>query len=71
MLALQRGADEDGDVTFIVGPSSTHIRAHSIIVRAASPVKLFHENMAEGKNGEVKLAHYGVKAFRPVSLLIP
>ena len=69
MLALRRRADEDGDVTFIVGPSSTRIRAHSIIVRAASPVKLFHENMEEGKKGEARLAHYGVEAFRPVSLI--
>jgi hypothetical protein len=61
---LLHTAEENGDVAFIVGPSNTRIRAHSIIVQSASPVKLFHENMEEGKTKEVKLPHYGVKAFR-------
>ena len=61
---LMRSAEESGDVVFIVGPSNTRICAHSIIVQSASPVKLFHENMDEGKTKEVKLPHYGVKAFR-------
>jgi hypothetical protein len=64
MLVLMRTAEENGDVAFIVGPSSTRIKAHSNIVQMASPVKLFHESMAEGKDKEVRLAHLGVKAFR-------
>jgi hypothetical protein len=69
-LVLMNSADETGDVAFIVGPSNTRICAHSIIVRSASPVKLFHESMAEGKNKEVKISHHGVKAFRSVAITV-
>jgi hypothetical protein len=69
-LALMHLGAQDGDVAFIVGPSNTRIRAHSIIVLNASPVKLFHDSMAEGKNKEVKISHYGVKAFRSFAITV-
>ncbi len=67
---LMQSADETGDVAFIVGPSSTRICAHSIIVRSASPVKLFHESMVEGNKKEVKIAHHGVKTFKSVAIAV-
>ena len=64
---LLHTAEENGDVAFIVGPSNTRIRAHSIIVQSASPVKLFHENMEEGKTKAKKVS--GVRDFLSVFFL--
>ena len=57
-------ADENGDVVFIVGQSATKLRAHSVIVCAATPVKLFCGVMQEGVIKEVRLPRFEVKAFR-------
>ena len=57
-------ADESGDVVFIVGQSATKLRAHSVIVCAATPVKIFCGDMQDGIIKEVRLAQFKVQAFR-------
>ena len=64
MLKLQRDGESEGDVTFIVGERQTRIRAHSIIVSAATPVQLFRRGMIEGNAKEVTLPQFKVKVFR-------
>ena len=62
MLALLRDADTDGDVVFVVGGGAgTRVRAHSNIVRMATPVKIFHEETMEGRTKEVRLKHIPIK----------
>jgi hypothetical protein len=68
MLALLRDADTDGDVVFIVGGGAgTRVRAHSNIVRMATPVKIFHEETMEGRTKEVRLKHMPIKVSRRFS----
>ena len=64
MAKVLEGAAENGDVAFIVGQSATKLRAHSFIVSAATPVKLFHGNMREGIIKEVRLPQFEDKVFR-------
>ena len=67
MLALLRSAEDEGDVTFVVGSGSgTRIRAHGNIVQIATPVKLFLAGTKEGIAKEVRIAHHSVKVFRAV-----
>jgi hypothetical protein len=64
MAKVLEEADESGDVVFIVGQSATKLRAHSVIVCAATPVKIFCGDMQDGIIKEVRLAQFKVQAFR-------
>ena len=54
----------DGDVTFIIGPQRTRIRAHSSFIRHTIEIPIIHAEMREGASNEIVMPDINPEVFR-------